>query len=72
MITREAVNKNWRPVGFWGTTLALVFCLAALSIGVFVGGGIYDRALENIPYIGTLWVGLAGIREGGKVMRGEA
>lgn len=72
MIDSQRSKGSWRPVGFWATTGFLVVALGTLSVGLFVGGDIYDRALEACIWIGGLWGGFAIVREGGKVMRGES
>lgn len=64
---REAASKSWRPVGFWGMTLFVVFG----PLFIWQLGNEADNLVTAYNANLLAWIGAAGIRQWGKANGSE-
>ena len=71
-MTDNTANNSWRPVGYWGLTLATVIGFPLMVVqGVIFPVADLTAAAQVYPYVLAAWCGAAGIRQWGKNMGSE-
>ena len=71
-MTDNTANNSWRPVGYWGLTLATVIGFPLMVVqGVIFPDANLAASAQVYPYVLAAWCGAAGIRQWGKNMGSE-